>query len=141
MTTLPQKLEIGQRWAHWLHNAYPKDAAKLIARDFEVSISTSTRWLGGVIPTFEHFTVAAKRWGRPFIAFVFGKLPTMSEAEIMDRLSAAERSAEAALQQIKEIRNEAMVSGGASLAGDGPGALVEPAVRMGSSLQNVRAAQ
>lgn len=117
MTTLCQNLEIGQRWAHWLRQEYPSDAAKLIARDFDVSISTSTRWIGGTVPTTEYLTIAAKRWGWRFVNFLYGKLPIPSEMEIEARLREAEVAVERALHTLKEIRNEGVDTAAGDRAG------------------------
>lgn len=132
MNNLCQKLEIGQRWAYWLHQAYPKDAAKLIARDFDVSISTSTRWLGGVVPTFDHFTLAAKRWGRPFLAFVFERLPKMSDDQVDDRLLEAEQAAARAFHLMQEIKNEKLGFGSGNRGGFSSGSGIGEASSLGA---------
>jgi hypothetical protein len=132
MTSLCQNLEIGQRWAYWLREIYQHDAAKLIARDFDVSISTSTRWLGGTVPTVEYLTIAAKRWGWPFITFLYGKLPIPTEIELEARLLEAEKAAEKALQTIKDLKNEGLGSTGRGGVGNAVDRVGTTAAGLGS---------
>ena len=64
-------LEMGQRVCFWLKSYYPRNAAKLIARDFRVSIATAKRWLAGALPTAEHLAAMGARFGKRFLAFVY----------------------------------------------------------------------
>ena len=61
----------GERVAVLLRTIYPAHRAKLIARDFEVSIPVAERWLAGRLPTAAHLATMAVLWGHRFIEVVF----------------------------------------------------------------------
>jgi hypothetical protein len=61
----------GERVAVLLRTIYPAHRAKLIARDFEVSIPVAERWLAGKLPTSRHLAVMAVLWSHRFIEVVF----------------------------------------------------------------------
>jgi hypothetical protein len=65
----------GERCAYFLRLIYHDAKAKRIARDYDVSEPTARLWLAGKLPTSEHLTTMARRYGWRFIAFVFGQLP------------------------------------------------------------------
>lgn len=64
-------MEVGQRVALWLRQAYPRDGAKLAANDFDASPHTTKKWFAGALPENRHMTAMAKRWGKRFLAFVY----------------------------------------------------------------------
>ena len=64
-------IEMGNRVASWMRQAYPRDAAKLAARDFECSPHTAKKWLLGERPANKHLDMMAKRWGKAFVAFIY----------------------------------------------------------------------
>lgn len=82
--------EMGQRVAVWLRREYPRDGAKLIARDLDASPHTTRRWLTGALPENRHMAVMARRWGRRFLAFVFepatGPIPDLALDEELREL-------------------------------------------------------
>lgn len=77
MTSKEQKLsaavaeEMGQRVSAWLRRTYPRDGAKLLAQDFQVSPATTKRWFQGALPENRHMAMMASRWGKRFVAYVF----------------------------------------------------------------------
>ena len=62
---------LGPRVAQFLRSRYVNDRAKLLARDFNVSASTTQRWLDGTAPTTAHLEEMVARWGRPFVMAIF----------------------------------------------------------------------
>lgn len=64
-------LEMGARVAAWVRQAYPRDTAKLLARDFGASPHTTKKWIGGCLPSNEHLAAMGRRWGKRFLAFVY----------------------------------------------------------------------
>lgn len=79
---IPQSLGVGPRCAEWLKRRYPRNKGKLIARDFRVSENTAWRWLAGGAPTVAHLEEMHRRWGFPFIAFVFAEHLARRDARI-----------------------------------------------------------
>lgn len=66
-----QPCGIGPRTAAFLREIYPKDRAKLIARDFRVSVGTAERWLRGEAPTTAHVEQMVARFGAPYLRRLF----------------------------------------------------------------------
>lgn len=64
-------LEMGSRVAEWMRQAYPRDTAKLAARDFGASPHTVKTWLAGALPSNKHLAMMGRRWGKRFLAFVY----------------------------------------------------------------------
>ena len=64
-------LMAGARVAELLRMSYPEHRAKLIARQFDVSVPTAERWLAGKLPTSRHLAVMAVLWSHRFIEVVF----------------------------------------------------------------------
>ena len=62
---------VGARVAELLRVSYPEHRAKLIARQFDVSVPTAERWLAGKLPTSRHLAAMAALWGHRFIEVVF----------------------------------------------------------------------
>ncbi len=67
----PHAVMVGARVAALLKAIYPRHRAKLIARDFGVSVPTAERWLAGHAPTVGHLGAMADRWSHRFIEVVF----------------------------------------------------------------------
>lgn len=59
-------LGVGPRIAAFLRERYPKHAAKLVARQFDVSQGTAERWLGGAAPTCTAHRGDVRALGHPF---------------------------------------------------------------------------
>ena len=64
-------MEMGARVSAWARQAYPRDTAKLLARDFGASPHTTKKWLSGCLPSNEHLAAMGRRWGKRFLAFVY----------------------------------------------------------------------
>lgn len=62
---------IGPRVALFLRETYDQDRAKLLARQFRVSVSTAQRWLDGHAPTTAHLEAMCALWGASFVSAVF----------------------------------------------------------------------
>ena len=60
------QVSLGQQIAAFLRQRYPKNAAKLIATEFDVSIATAERWLAGVHLSAKHIAQMQAKWGEPF---------------------------------------------------------------------------
>lgn len=69
----PKILGVGQRTSAYLKEYYPKNRAKLIARDFNVSVGTAERWLSGQAPTVAHIEQMAAVFGEGYIRCVFSE--------------------------------------------------------------------
>ena len=63
-------IEMGDRVSAWLRQAYPRDAAKLAARDLGASPHTVEKWLAGSLPANKHLVAMGQRWGKGFFAFI-----------------------------------------------------------------------
>ncbi|WP_198384227.1 hypothetical protein [Roseomonas sp. KE2513] len=66
-------LGVGPRTAEFLRQRYPKSRAKLIARDFGVSIGTAERWLRGAAPTVAHIEQMTALFGEEYVRVVFAE--------------------------------------------------------------------
>ena len=66
-------LGVGPRTADFLRQRYPKARAKLIARDFGVSVGTAERWLRGEAPTVAHIEQMTALFGEDYIRAVFAE--------------------------------------------------------------------
>ena len=64
-------MEVGSRVAYWARQIYARDAAKLLARDFQCSPHTAKKWLLGEQPSNKHLNMMAQRWGKAFLAFIY----------------------------------------------------------------------
>lgn len=64
---------IGPRVALFLRNTYAQDRAKLVARQFNVSVTTSQRWLDGHAPTTAHLEAMVALWGDALVRVVFAE--------------------------------------------------------------------
>lgn len=64
---------VGPRVALFLRDLYPQDRAKLLARDFKISVSTAQRWLDGKAPTTAQLEEMVEKWGEPFLQLVFAE--------------------------------------------------------------------
>jgi hypothetical protein len=64
---------IGPRTAVFLRERYPRDRAKLIAGQFQVSVSTAQRWLDGTAPTTSQLEAMFALWGADFLRVVFAE--------------------------------------------------------------------
>ena len=64
-------MEVGSRVAYWMRQVYMRDAAKLMARDFQCSPHTAKKWLLGEQPSNKHLNMMAQRWGKAFLAFIY----------------------------------------------------------------------
>lgn len=64
--------DLGPRWQAWLRDqAYRgPHAAKRIAQDWNVSVSTAKLWLSGKRPSSEYLEEGRRRWGHVFWAFL-----------------------------------------------------------------------
>lgn len=71
MTDAAVASEMGTRVAAWLRQAYPRDGAKLVAREFNASPHTTRRWFEGSLPKNRHMAAMARKWGHRFVAFVY----------------------------------------------------------------------
>lgn len=63
--------EMGARVAAWARQAYPKDTAKLLSRQFGASPHTTKKWIAGCLPSNEHLAAMGRAWGKRFLAFVY----------------------------------------------------------------------
>lgn len=76
MIAVATDADIGGRIAEWLRETFPRNGAKIVANEFDVSPHTTKRWFLGVRPANEHFDAMAARWGWRFLSFVYqGVLP------------------------------------------------------------------
>lgn len=61
--------QLGQRWAAALQKRYnQKNAAKAIAKDFDIEVRTAWAWLYGSTPYLKYVWLAAQRFGCDFLA-------------------------------------------------------------------------
>jgi hypothetical protein len=64
-------LGVGPRTAAFLKETYARPRAKLIARDFDVSVGTAERWLSGEAPTVAHIEQMTGLFGEEYVRAVF----------------------------------------------------------------------
>lgn len=67
MTKKVETFDTGARWAAALHKRYMFAAAKRIAVDFDVSVSTAKSWLNGQAPYAAYYSRAWELHGIDFI--------------------------------------------------------------------------
>lgn len=76
MIAMTADADVGNRVAEWLRDNFPRNGAKVAAKEFDVSPHTTKRWFLGVRPANEHFDAMAARWGWRFLSFVYqGVIP------------------------------------------------------------------
>jgi hypothetical protein len=120
---------VGGRVAAWLRQAYPADAAKLIARDFGSDERTAKGWLSGNRPLNRHWDAMVARWGKAFLMFCYQPHFDWAEQERLDAELAALQSIAARLQEEKKRHASDANAGGpvramADAAADQGGAMV-----------------
>lgn len=77
------KHEIGARRAAWLRDTAYVGAhkAKRVQGDWDCSLATAERWLAGEMPGNAQLEREMRRWGRPYVEFLFapalGIVPAM----------------------------------------------------------------
>jgi hypothetical protein len=97
------KHEIGARRAAWLRDtAYVgNDKSKRMQADWDVSHATAERWLAGEMPGNAQLERELRRWGRPYVEFLFapalGIVPAMGAPLL--RVIANDRGADRRLDQ------------------------------------------
>ena len=79
---------IGPRVALFLRNTYAQDRAKLIARQFSVSVTTSQRWLDGHAPTTAHLEAMCALWGASFVSAIFAEASAARDQHVTALLDA-----------------------------------------------------
>ena len=75
---------LGPRVAAFLRHRYPKNRAKLIARDLDVSPPTAERWLYGDDPPSWRIEAMYRLWGEPLIRAVFPEAFAASDRRIAE---------------------------------------------------------
>ena len=75
---------LGPRVAAFLRHRYPKNQAKLIARDLDVSPPTAERWLYGDDPPSWRIEAMYRLWGEPLIRAVFPEAFAASDRRIAE---------------------------------------------------------
>jgi len=97
MLTADLTRDIAERVAKWLRYAFPRNTAKEVARTFSVSPHTVTSWLKAEYPPENrHITTMIKRWGFPFLRYIYASLLPSTEdlaqelAELKRRLAQLE---------------------------------------------------
>ena len=91
MTAVDLSTAVGDRARQWLRQRYERDAAKRIARDFNVGQRTAETWLAGAKPADRHLWAMVARWGRPFLDWI--SMPALTpeeEASLDERLERLE---------------------------------------------------
>lgn len=83
MTKKVCRFDVGARWASALKKRYLFAAAKRIAADFDVSVSTAKAWLAGQAPYAEYY---CRAWELHGIGFIVDALsPGPMDREDIDR--------------------------------------------------------
>ena len=77
---------LGQRWAAALRKRYPQNAAKLIARDFEVAERTAKGWLADGAPFAPVLVRAARLFGAGILGEVLMPGSDLEKAAHLDQV-------------------------------------------------------
>jgi hypothetical protein len=103
---------IGPRIASHLRTLYPKNAAKLIAADFDVEEVTARGWLAGKQPSNRHMTRMIARWGKSFLDFVYAPLTGALDIDTrLDRVVADIAALQAELRRMRHAEADRRVAG------------------------------
>jgi len=108
--------QVGIRVADHLRVIYPRNAEKLIARDFKVHEATAKGWLAGNVPANKHMTRMVQHWGKTFLDFIYA--PVIGAANIDTRL-------------------ESLISEIAAIRADNRRTTIAPALRMDGAIPHV----
>lgn len=132
-------LEMGSRVSWWLRRRYRTHTAKKVAREFGVSVATAKRWLAGALPTTDHLSAMAGRFGHTFVALIYepmtGPWPDVDTLvriqQLRARLAALEKDFADAGQVLPRLAAPALPDGdvapGAGGAPDGAAGVAAPA--------------
>lgn len=82
--TPPPRLGVGPRVADFLRQVYPRNRAKMIAREFGVSDSTAERWLSDHAPTTNHLEQMYAKWGEAFVRAIFPEAFANNDSRLKD---------------------------------------------------------
>jgi hypothetical protein len=95
---------IGERWACALRRRYPRDAIKLIQRDFAAAEGTVKGWLAGTPPQQRHVARAINLHGPGIAGELYAPGSGWSREEALKAKLAATRAAlKMALQALEEL--------------------------------------
>ena len=100
---------LGPNVAAFLRQRFPKNAAKLIATEFGVSIATAERWLAGIHLSAKHIAQMQAKWGEPFTRAAFPRTFLAVDAantSLSAELEAARQARDVAEQELQRRRDE-----------------------------------
>lgn len=96
---------MGERCASALREVYPRDAAKLLSRDFGWAQATAKKYLAGALPSGANLAVMLQRFGPRFAAYVLEPCGDWTAGlRLQAELDALEERAAALSTEIASIR-------------------------------------